>query len=237
MIDLLEFDMSLKITWVRKIEQGNTDWLEFAQNFKINRLTLTDEVYHKKLATSTSNPFWRSVIIAYSNWYVKFNKTADVSTNLIHMWGNPRIKIPFNADLYLNKIVYLQDLLTENGIIRIKEQLEEVTGIRVNDDYLFFLEHTKKAIPKMWTDELKNVTKNYEVNLPKHVRWLLKDKKGTVNIRKIFNEDNFEIPKGQTKWDTEFVNETLDWDFLFNLPNMCKQNARTKYFQFQVLHR
>ena len=193
MIDLLEFDMSLKITLVRKIEKGNPDWLEFAQNFKIDRLSLTDEVYHKKLATSTSNPFWRSVIIAYSNWYVKFNKTADVSTNLIHIWGNPRIKIPFNANLYLNKIVYLQNLFTENGIIRTKEQLEEITGIRVMMTTYISL---RKAIPKMWTDELKNVTKNYEVNLPKHVRWLLKDKKGTVNIKMIFNEDKSEIPKG-----------------------------------------
>ena len=234
MIDLYEFDMSLKITWVRKIEQGNPDWIDFAKKFKIDRLTLTDEIYHKKLASLTSNPFWKSVIIAYSKWYVKFNKNADISTNLIHIWGNPRINIPFNSDLYLNKMVYLQDLFTENGIMRTKEQLEELTGTRVMMTTYFSL---RKAIPKQWTDELKDITRTYKVNLPKHVKWLLKDKKGTSNIRKIFNEDNTEIPKGQIKWEIEFGNEVLDSDFLYNLPNLCKQNARTKYFQFQVLHR
>ena len=130
MIDLLEFDMSLKITWARKIEKGNPEWLEFDQKYKIDRLILTDEMYHKSLAHSTSNPFWKSVILAYSQWYVKLTKNVkvEVCTNLIHIWGNPRINIPFNRNLYLNRIVYLQDLFTENGIIKTKEQLEELTG-------------------------------------------------------------------------------------------------------------
>ena len=98
------------------------------------------------------------MIIAYSKWYVKFNKTADISTNLIHIWGNPRINIPFNSDLYLNKIIYLQDLFTENGIMRTKEQLEEITGTRLMMTTYFSL---RKAIPKHWTDELKNTTKTY----------------------------------------------------------------------------
>ena len=58
--------------------------------------------------------------------------------------------------------------------MRTKEQLEEITGTRVMMTTYFSL---RKAIPKQWTDELKNTTKTYEVNLPKHVKWLLKDKK------------------------------------------------------------
>ena len=85
-------------------------------------------MYHKSLAHSTSNPFWKSVILAYSQWYVKLTKNVEVCTNLIHIWGNPRINIPFNRNLYLNRKVYLQDLFTENGIIKTKKQLEELTG-------------------------------------------------------------------------------------------------------------
>ena len=49
MIDLHEFDMCLKITWIRNLERNNPDWLNFALEFKIDRLAQTDENYHNTL--------------------------------------------------------------------------------------------------------------------------------------------------------------------------------------------
>ena len=94
----------------------------------------------------------------------------------------------------------------------------------------------RKAIPKEWTDELKNDPKTYEVELPTHMNWLLNAEKGTVNIRKIFNEDNTEILKGQSKWEAEFENDMLNWDFIYNLSTLCKQNARTKYIMYIYIY-
>ena len=49
MLDINEFDMGLKLTWIRKMEKENPDWLSFAKSYKIDRLTLTDERYHEVL--------------------------------------------------------------------------------------------------------------------------------------------------------------------------------------------
>ena len=38
MINLQVFDMSLKITWIRKMETGQPDWLDFPLTYKIDSL-------------------------------------------------------------------------------------------------------------------------------------------------------------------------------------------------------
>ena len=37
MINIVEFDYSLKITWLRKLLNANPDWIEFPKNYKIDR--------------------------------------------------------------------------------------------------------------------------------------------------------------------------------------------------------
>ena len=48
MLNLTEFDHSLKITWLRKLLNANPDWKEFPNVYKIDRLVFTDTNYHKK---------------------------------------------------------------------------------------------------------------------------------------------------------------------------------------------
>ena len=67
MMDIIEFDQSLKLTWVRKILVGHYEWSVFARENKIDRLVHTDENYHQELYLSIKNPFWCSVAYAYKN--------------------------------------------------------------------------------------------------------------------------------------------------------------------------
>ena len=106
MLDIYEFDMGLKLTWIRKMEKDNPDWLGFAKTYKIDILKLTDEKYHQILYNSTINPFWKSVILAYKKWYINTKRNIKITPAQIHLWGNPEINIPFNKDLFTNGIIY-----------------------------------------------------------------------------------------------------------------------------------
>ena len=94
-IFLPNFDKSLKITWLRKLLNDEPDWIEFANHYKINRLTTTDINYHKKILRQIDNPFWKSVAKAYSEWFSHCKAQYDTPIGRECLWGNPRVNIPF----------------------------------------------------------------------------------------------------------------------------------------------
>ena len=96
-----------------------------------------------------------------------------------------------------------------------------------------------QAIPRIWKNEMQNMPKTYEATRPVSVQWLMKDKKGTKNIREVFHQQvPLNLPKGQLKWKEEFnIGDEYNWKYLYTISNTCKLNARSMYFQFQILHR
>ena len=117
-----------------------------------------------------------------------------------------------------------------------KEQLEAQIGIDIMFTSYIGL---WKAIPKEWKRELNGIPKFFNITRPQCISLLTKDKKGTRSIREMFHKgEGLEIPKGQQKWIDELnINVELDWKLLYTLPKKCKLNARSMYFQFQILHR
>ena len=69
MINIHEFDKSLKISWVYKTLCADPDWLDFSKYEKIDRLPWTGETYHSILLENAKNPFWVDVISSYKKWY------------------------------------------------------------------------------------------------------------------------------------------------------------------------
>ena len=69
MIDMVDFDLSLKITWLHKLHFSHEEWEEFALSNNIDRLIWTSERYHIHLLSNVTNPFWISVVLAYKAWY------------------------------------------------------------------------------------------------------------------------------------------------------------------------
>ena len=43
MLNMVEFDFSLKVTWLRKLVTTDTDWMEFPIKYKIDRMIFTEE--------------------------------------------------------------------------------------------------------------------------------------------------------------------------------------------------
>ena len=57
MFDTEDFDASLELSYFRIILKSNPDWLEFAEKYRIDRLIVTDEQYHKEILNKIDNPF------------------------------------------------------------------------------------------------------------------------------------------------------------------------------------
>ena len=60
-----------------------------------------------------------------------------------------------------------------------------------------------------------------------------------VNIREVFHQQvPLNLPKGQLKWKEELnIGDEYNWKYLYTISTTCKLNARSMYFQFQILHR
>ena len=235
MINLKSFDYSLKIAWITKL-QTVPEWLEFATHENIDRLIWTDITYHAKLLLKVKNPFWSSVIQAYTNWYATAKTVLTISSSFTPIWGNPDIKIPFNNVLFKNNILFLQDLFDNLGNPLTKIQMENQIGEPMMLTTYFAL---WKGIPSVLKDQLKNVPRDPNLQEPPIVNYLKKCKKGTSLIRHIWETKNVEnISIGQRKWSDELtLNDVEDWEFIFTIAKQCHLNANITFFHFQVIQR
>ena len=236
MLNLVEFDMSLKITWLRKLHIQTPEWKEFACYYKIDRLIWTGSNYHNSLKNKVKNPFWQSVLISYSKWYRAFNILDLLPIPFQPIWGNDNMNIPFNINFYNHNIIFIHDLFDPNGQPRTKESLEQTIGSNI----MFTTYHAiRTSLPKTWKDFLLENSKDANLILPPILSWLLRDKKGTKSIRNIWTKINNDIiPTGQVKWALELDNShLLNWKEIYSNPTICKMNARITYFQYQINHR
>ena len=235
MVNIKEFEICLKITWIRKLICGTPDWGEFAIKYHVDRLSQTEGIYHNTLLTQVKNHFWGSVIKAYSQWYEALKNNFITSIELTPLWGNPQIRIPFNSKLFNNNIRYLRDLYNGDGTRLTKIDLELKIGRRMT-----FLEHLSlwQGIPGYMKEEIQLKPVTYDLLLPISIQWLTKDKKGTRNLRHVFKQENRAVPKGQLKWSEELnLHVDTNWELIYARAQKCNLNARIKFFNYQILHR
>ena len=183
MIELSEFDMSLKLTWVRKAITDTFEWSSFADEHKIKRLVWTGERYHSEFYQMGKYPFWRSVILAYKNWYSLLIKKSELEIDKQPLWGNPQMNIPFNESLYKNNILFVRDIFSPHGHLLTKQDLEIKSGRPIMLTTFFSL---YKAIPRNWITSMETKPIVYNVYIPPPILWLTKEKKGTQCIRKVW---------------------------------------------------
>ena len=105
MLNIKEFEKSLKITWLRKLITTSPEWEEFAQYYKIDTLVYTDSVYHETIIKSINNPFWKNVAQSYTEWYKIFKSEIGIDITCVPIWGNPFMNLPFNP-IWFKKGLY-----------------------------------------------------------------------------------------------------------------------------------
>ena len=236
MLNVQEFDMSLKITWLRKLMMDAPEWEEFASLYKIERLIWTGSNYHTYMSTNIKNPFWKSVQTAFTKWYKILDQNNYVDVAYQPLWGNSNMNIPFNNTMLKKNVIFIRDLFDVNGQPLTKEILEN----RIGSNIMFTTFHALwRSMPGQWKIEMREERLQFNLNLPPVLMWLLKDRKGTRTIRSIWALKNNSVkPVGQEKWSLEIgIPNNLDWKMIYTLPRKCRLNARITYFQYQINHR
>ena len=236
MLNLKEFDKSLKITWIRKLLNTSPEWEEFATIYKIERLISTDTNYHNYIIQTTCNPFWKSVAESYKDWYAIFKEVTEPNAYFIPIWGNNKMNIPFNPIWYRKGLRYVSEMYDENGTPLTQELLGNQLGIRIQFTHFYAF---WSRIPGEYSTILTGKQKSFNLQKPPNIEWITKDKKGGVNIRKIWEISNTEyIPIGRQRWDEQLDNpEDIIWEYSYMLTHKCRMNPRIRYFQYQILNR
>ena len=234
MINIKEFDSTLKMTWIRRLIKEEPDWMEFAEYYKIDRLLYTEVNYHKTILNKCTNSFWISVINAFSSVYNKIKTEIHIEPEMTPVWGNPILNLPFNITLYNANFRYLKDFYIGNERIT-QEEIEFYTDKKFPfTDYMAIW----NSIPKELKDYMENSNYTQNVMFPITIDWLTRDKKGTKNLRKIFKTGKIELSVCQTKWINELaLDDGVNWEKLYMMAKNCNANANILFFNYQILHR
>ena len=138
--------------------------------------------------------------------------------------------------MFNKNVIFVPDLFAADGTIISQKILEDRIGSKIPFTLYFGL---RKAIPKEWRENIQNYQKTQNMERPTIIDWLTKDKKGGQNLRKIWHlNDKESTTVGQLKWNEELgeIDKSV-WRSLYLTSDKCKINIRSKYFQYQVLHR
>ena len=120
------------------------------------------------------NLFWKSVAIAFAKWYKILDLNNYISPVYQPIWGNAKMNIPFNKNLFKGNIIFISDLFDNEGNNRTKESLEITIGSNV-----MFTTYPAiwRSMPNDWRQTMRGELKQFNLALPPLLAWLLKDQK------------------------------------------------------------
>ena len=236
MINIHNFDLGLKLTWLRKMIKGHEPWLEIAESMKIDRLFFLGPKEIEKIRINCHNPFWQDVCRAAIKLHAGLNYIKIEDIRKIPLWGNVLINIPTCHWLIRSGFREVGDLFEENGeIIRLQD-----LQIRTNMQIPFTTyQGIISAIPRVWRatlNENPKTSKNMAVS--KFQSIIIQDKKGCRAIRDAFQSTVID-PGWVAKWN-HVINEEIDpgeWTAYYRNIQLSKLSVNCQYSQYQIITR
>ena len=163
MINLKAFVNSMKLTWLRRVILSDSPWQSIVNN-KINfqeRFSL-GRSYIDGLIKNVKNKFWIDVLRAFSE-LLSLQKTTH--KNLLYQapfFHNPEIKVGgkplWIKTWYQKKLLYVNDLLAENGNFYSQTDIERKYNIKTNCVQFQGMIQTVKLYARR--NDVENFTKN-----------------------------------------------------------------------------
>ena len=135
MIDVNSFIKSMKVTWIKRLYSSQHDWAKLIQKElpPVPELLTYGTVALAKVKGKLTNPFWKEVISAWSDFWDSFNQDSnEVITEALWFsnvtkYKNSKIKTWDNAGLR-----FIADLINnDTGTLYSKGELEIRYGIRM----------------------------------------------------------------------------------------------------------
>ena len=243
MIDIEKFIWSLKISWVKRILQTESNSLlkhlyenvfkQFGGNilFECN-FREADIIKH-----FNKKPFLRDLLLAWSKFA---NKTVISNYHNEIIWNNSNIRVGENTIFYKEwfqlGIKHIKDIYDQqNQRYYSFYQLQEKFNLPATE----FLRYMSliNSIPKDWKYKLK-----HEIQIVPTESNLLKQIRNQTHVNK-FVYNNFmrcsqgAVSKAEIKWNEQFSDETLQWKNIYLTVFKSTNDIKLRNFQYKYLMR
>ena len=232
MTNLKIFDLSLKISWVKRFSAQTEGWAEFPNSMGFSKILVFGDQYLRKLQQKTHNKFWLEVLKGLIQFFSTFKIKTTLQVQWMPLWFNSILDFEYRRNWYEKGYTVLGDILNEYGDIMTITELSE-RGLIIN-----FLDYYK--IKKRIQD--LNITAHAPIQGPYIPRILFEIGTSGKGCSKTYNkmmEYNSNLLKDiRNKWELT-LNDTLRYDIIenaFKQLTKMKTSAYYKYFQFKFLH-
>ena len=238
------FCMAQKMTWIKRL-QNDIDFSDW------KTLLLTDIEKHGSnyiwfVNHNTAkfikdlNPFWKDVYKAWTTMLTGEHESTDMP-HFQPIFHNPSIMIGqktiFYHDWYLKGVMFINDLLNENGQLLTWEEFSNQYNIQNQAFQHYALLH---AIPRNWKKRLKDTASKVTDTVPKHIKKLkLLKKPSNYFYTSALKQSVTRSQNAENKWH-EILSTELDnnnWKLLYFLPHTITKDTKLKQLQFKLIHR
>ena len=250
MVNLNNFIISLKCSWIQRIVQGGQSWMS---TFKAVFGNITHgfldfgNLFVKQLLDKCSNVFWKDV---FESWFTVMNMQFDYNTKieLTPVWYNSRImvdkKCVFYREWYRKGVKLVSDFLYDDGSIVSKSDFEKRFNFNTNIcclKYNSIISAISKYVKNMNFSK-DNYTKTVGPFIPFHCVEILLYKKCTKPIYKLVNtrKESTCIPSSICRWNLTTVQMgylELPIHDVFKICFKVTTDSNVQWLQYRILYR
>ena len=245
MVDLNNFFMALKITWLRRMFLSTEDNPMFKLFMNITNIynffhLETDCKHLSTMRINMKTPFWKEVMDAWLKFITIHRPDSADELLRMQIWHNEEIKIGTEGVKYATwskaGILFIYDLFNCKGQFMNQKEIEDTYHIKIN--YLQFLGIKRLIVSKFGNLIISGCEKPELPCFPFHIKTLLDDKKGCRNIYDILNNSKLNTWKSQKRWKNEnIMYNSKEWKAIYASPHTCTMDTKIVYFQYKVINR
>ena len=229
--NLLNFDLALKITWLKRVQSQNSGWSEFAHASNIHKIVIYGDLFAEKLSISICNKFWADV--AYGAHKLLEVSTPKCVSEFLNtpLWHNSRINLQYRREWADRGFLHIGDIV-ETHCELLPNRDMQARGLFLNFVEYFSLKQKINILNLsgrfMKTDCCGPAIPNIMIKI-----------KGSSNIyNELCAHDDNVIQEVRNKWSN-----VLNIDIPLSTVGKAFRNIRigpvslyTKYIQFKLLH-
>ena len=230
MVNIFSFEKTLKVKWVKQLCTKNDAWTIIPTKYKIHTLLEYGNKFPQHLLKSVDNPFWASVIRAFS--YLKDKSCKNpVSIFSEPIWFNEPIKLEYIKLWDKKGLKCVGDLFNSWGELKTREELQISFKICVN-----FIDYYRmvKAIPEVW---LTQIRENFEDPThespwcPMFTRLILSNTKKKPVFKKLILASANITPTAERSWKNHITIPKTEsfWSKTYLIPHKFVKDVNQKY--------
>ena len=236
MIDFRLFDESLKISWLRRVQESQSPWVKIAKKaypFLFNIFDFGDK-YVEIIPTNFLNEFWTNVITYYYSFYSNYKLKSINELDNVSFLYNSKIKVdkkPIQNKVLENKGIHKIKNLKQGAKFITYQQFNTLYETNINFlQYMSIVNSVKNYCNNFKYLENLNPVENHPVQ-----DFIMKNKKGFSKIYHSVTTKEEEAT-GYLRWKKHTKISNLEWQQLFKKLKTTTNDTKLGWFQYQILH-